>query len=74
MFNEINNFEKLETRRGLYCVWIRAHEGQHAPLVAIWIDPAMTAFTPPAHDGLVHSIEVQVVTAQKPAANASGSP
>jgi Ca-activated chloride channel homolog len=32
------------------------------------------AFAPPAHDGLVHSIEVQVVTAQKPAANASGSP
>jgi hypothetical protein len=31
------------------------------------------AFAPPAHDGLVHSIDAQVVAAQKPAANASGS-
>ena len=32
------------------------------------------AFAPLIRDGLVHSIEVQVVTAEKPAANSSGSP
>jgi hypothetical protein len=32
------------------------------------------AFAPPARDGLVHSIEVRVNVAQKPGANASGSP
>jgi Ca-activated chloride channel homolog len=31
------------------------------------------AFAPPAHDGLVHSIEVRVGAPQKPEANASGS-
>jgi hypothetical protein len=44
MSNGINNFESFGARRGLYCVWIRAHEGQHAPLVSIWIDPQMRAF------------------------------
>jgi len=32
------------------------------------------AFAPPAHDGLVHCIEVRVVAGQKPAANVAGSP
>ena len=32
------------------------------------------AFAPPARDGLVHSIDAQVVAAEKPARNVSGSP
>src|SRR6266851_913238 len=32
------------------------------------------AFAPPARDGLLHSIEVRVEAAQRPAANAPGSP
>src|SRR5207249_6677037 len=32
------------------------------------------AFAPPARDGLLHSIEVRVDTAQNPAANSPGSP
>jgi hypothetical protein len=44
MFNKINNFENVAARRGLYCVWICAHEGPHAPLVSVWIDPAITSF------------------------------
>lgn len=31
-------------RPSLYCVWIRAHEGENAPLVRMWIDPGMTMF------------------------------
>jgi hypothetical protein len=46
MFNDINNFESLAARGGLYRVWIRAHEGQHPSLVSVWIDPAMAAFEP----------------------------
>jgi hypothetical protein len=47
MFNEINNIENIVSRRGLYRVWTRAREGRHAPLISIWIDPAMTCFEPP---------------------------
>jgi hypothetical protein len=46
MFNKINKFENMVSRRGLYCVWICTHEGPHAPLVSVWIDPAMTSFEP----------------------------
>ena len=28
----------------LYCVWIRAREGENAPLIRVWIDPSMTMF------------------------------
>lgn len=31
-------------RPGLYCVWIRAHEGENAPLISVWIDPSMSTF------------------------------
>lgn len=31
-------------RLSLYCVWIRAHEGENAPLIRMWIDPGMTLF------------------------------
>lgn len=31
-------------RRSLYCVWIRAHEDENAPLIRVWIDLGMTMF------------------------------
>jgi hypothetical protein len=31
-------------RPSLYCVWIRAHEGENAPLIRVWIDPSMSMF------------------------------
>jgi hypothetical protein len=31
-------------RASLYCVWIRAHDGENAPLIRVWIDPSMSVF------------------------------
>jgi hypothetical protein len=44
MFDFINNRKTLVPRKSLYCVWFRAHEGDNAPLVRVWIDPSMTMF------------------------------
>jgi len=42
----INNSGREDSapRPGLYCVWIRAHEGENAPLISVWIDPSMSTF------------------------------
>jgi hypothetical protein len=32
------------TRPSLYRVWVPLHDDGKAPLVSIWIDPALTAF------------------------------
>jgi hypothetical protein len=44
MFDIIKNRKTLAPRRGLYCVWIRAHQTENAPLVRMWIDPSMKMF------------------------------
>jgi hypothetical protein len=44
MFDFIINRKNTAPRPGLYCVWIRAHEGENAPLISIWIDPTLAAF------------------------------
>jgi hypothetical protein len=44
MFDFKTNREILAPRNALYCVWVRAHEGPTAPLICLWIDPAMTMF------------------------------
>jgi hypothetical protein len=44
MFDIITNRNTLVPRKSLYCVWIRAHEGDNAPLIRVWIDPSMTMF------------------------------
>jgi hypothetical protein len=54
MFDFINNLKDsgpINTGRtnsvprpSLYCVWIRAHEGENAPLIRVWIDPSMSMF------------------------------
>jgi hypothetical protein len=44
MFEIITNRKTLLPRKSLYCVWIRAHEGDNAALIRVWIDPSMTMF------------------------------
>lgn len=34
----------METKKGLYCTWIRRSELPGSPLVAVWIDPSMSCF------------------------------
>jgi hypothetical protein len=53
-----NIAEKLRNRitdSSLYCVWVPEHDDGGDRLVAIWIDPAMTAFkscAPEITDGI----------------------
>ena len=44
MFDIISNRKTLVPRKSLYCVWIRAHAGEDAPLIRVWVDPSMTMF------------------------------
>ena len=44
MFDFVFNSKNAVPRASLYCVWIRAHEGENAPLIRVWIDPAMSEF------------------------------
>jgi hypothetical protein len=44
MFDFIINRKTLVPHKSLYCVWIRAHGGDDAPLIRVWIDPSMTMF------------------------------
>ena len=51
MTNFINNSANCRERRGLYCVWVPAHNDGNAPLISIWMDPKMTAFDPRQESG-----------------------
>ena len=44
MFDFTSNRKRLVPSKSLHCVWIRAHEGDNAPLIRVWIDPSMTMF------------------------------
>jgi hypothetical protein len=44
MFDFIFDRKNSAPRPSLYCVWIRAHEGENAPLICVWIDPSMSMF------------------------------
>jgi len=44
MRNFVNIFEELILHRGLYRVWVPLHDDGKAPLISIWVDPAMGAF------------------------------
>jgi hypothetical protein len=44
MFDFIFNSRNSVPRPSLYCVWIRAHEAENAPLIRVWIDPDMSMF------------------------------
>jgi hypothetical protein len=39
----------------LYCVWIRANDNPGAPLVSVWIDPQIRAFTQQAQENDSHA-------------------
>jgi hypothetical protein len=42
----MHNFEELIISRGLCRVWVPLHDDGKAPLISIWVDPAMGAFEP----------------------------
>jgi hypothetical protein len=44
MFDFIRNETARVPKKSLYCVWIRAHGGENAPLIRVWIDPSMIMF------------------------------
>jgi hypothetical protein len=71
-FNKNRNFTGCNNsipRPSLYCVWIRAHEGENAPLIRVWIDPAMTMFESQA---TVHEPDLAAARAGCEQAEASG--
>ena len=45
MLQVINVVARTRRSSSLYCVWVRSALGEDAPLVAIWIDREMGAFT-----------------------------
>ena len=45
MLQAINVVARTRQSSSLYCVWVRSALGEDAPLVAIWIDREMCAFT-----------------------------
>jgi hypothetical protein len=60
MFDFITNRKIAVPRASLYCVWIRAHESDNAPLIRVWIDPSMTMFESQAK---VHEPDVEAARA-----------
>jgi hypothetical protein len=69
MFDFILNRKNSVPRPSLYCVWIRAHEGENAPLIRVWIDPAMTMFDSQA---TVHEPDLAAGRAEEEAASVTG--
>ena len=70
MFDIIINRNTLVPRKSLYCVWIRAHEGDQAPLIRVWIDPSMTMFESQVK---LHEPDVQAARAMIQATLPKGS-
>jgi hypothetical protein len=67
MFDYIFNRKNSVPRASLYCVWIRAHEGETAPLIRVWIDPSMSMFDSQAR---VHEPDLAAACAEAEAAPA----
>ena len=44
MFDFKKNRGNSVPRASLYCVWIHAYPDKDAPLIRVWIDPAMSMF------------------------------
>jgi hypothetical protein len=61
MFDFIINRKNSVPRPSLYCVWIRAHEGENAPLIGVWIDPSMSMFDSQAK---VHERDLAATSAE----------
>jgi hypothetical protein len=60
MFDFIFNRKNSVPRPSLYCVWIRAHDGENAPLIRVWIDPSMSMFDSQAR---VHEPDLEAARA-----------
>jgi hypothetical protein len=65
MFDFIFNGKNSVRRPSLYCVWFRAHEGENAPLIRVWIDPSMSMFE---SQGKVHEPDLATAQAEAEAA------
>jgi hypothetical protein len=65
MFDFIFRRKNNVPRASLYCVWIRAHEGENAPLIRVWIDPSMSMFDSQAR---VHEPDLAAARAEEQAA------
>ena len=70
MFDIINNCIRDERknslpRPSLYCIWIRAREGENAPLIRVWIDPSMSRFEshPRVHEPDLAAAQAEAETA-----------
>jgi hypothetical protein len=70
MFDILKNRKNLVPHKSLYCVWIRAHGGDEAPLIRVWIDPSMTMFESQVK---VHEPDVEAARAVIQAALRDGS-
>lgn len=68
MFDFIINRKNSVPRPSLYCVWIRSHNGENAPLIRVWIDPSMSIFESQAR---VHEPDLAAARAEAQAAIAS---
>lgn len=69
MFDFNSNNNNRVRCPSLYCVWIRAHEGENAPLIQVWIDPTMSQFESqngaqaPDHANI--DVDVQAATSKR---------
>lgn len=70
MFDITTHRKTLVPHKSLYCVWIRAHEGDNAPLIRVWIDPSMTMFESQVK---VHEPDVEAARAMIQAGLGKGS-
>jgi hypothetical protein len=68
MLDFIFNRKNTVPRPSLYCVWIRAHESENAPLIRVWIDPSMSVFDSQAR---VHEPDLAAARAEARGALAS---
>jgi len=68
MFDFISKRRNSVPYASLYCVWIRAHQGENAPLIRVWIDPSMSMFDSQAK---VHEPDLALARAEEDAATAN---
>jgi len=62
MNNFTSNSAKFNDRKGLYCVWVPAHDNGKTPLISIWIDPTMTPFDARQQSGELAGISEGVIS------------
>jgi hypothetical protein len=61
MFDFMIDRKKRVPRPSLYCVWIRPHEGENAPLIRVSIDSSMSIF---ASQARVHEPDLAAARAE----------